>query len=117
MTRDGVTGWFDDVVGTGFVLLTTEPLGRILDEGTQDLLERYRIRLVRLVGADEPASGAEVADVDGVLGRALSGAGVVAALVRPDFYFFGGARDRHEAGALTGRLHELLAGAPAAIRS
>jgi flavoprotein hydroxylase len=56
-------------------------------------------RLVRVRPAGTPPGDLDVddvVDVDGCYGPYLAGMGAVAALVRPDFYLFGAARDEAE---------------------
>ncbi|MEU6752588.1 bifunctional 3-(3-hydroxy-phenyl)propionate/3-hydroxycinnamic acid hydroxylase [Spirillospora sp. NPDC046719] len=95
----GREGLLDEVAGApGFVLLTTEPPGELLDPALAAALARLGARFVTLDAA---------ADLDGVHLPYLARAGAVAALVRPDFYLFGTAADRNGANAL---VEELLAG-------
>ncbi|WP_410631367.1 bifunctional 3-(3-hydroxy-phenyl)propionate/3-hydroxycinnamic acid hydroxylase [Amycolatopsis sp. cmx-4-83] len=98
VSRDGVTGRFDDVVGTGFALISAVPPDELLDAGRRAVLAALGTRLAHVVPRDAEVPGA-VADVDDVYLPLLAEAGAVAALVRPDFYFFGGAADN--AGART----------------
>ncbi|XVQ06655.1 bifunctional 3-(3-hydroxy-phenyl)propionate/3-hydroxycinnamic acid hydroxylase [Spirillospora sp. CA-255316] len=101
---EGREGLFDDVVGPGFVLLTTEPPGELLDPVHTAALERLGTRIVRLDGA---------CDLDGVYLPYLARTGAVAALVRPDFYLFGAAGDRSGTLAL---VRALLDGLGAGLR-
>ncbi len=98
-------GLFDDVVGRGFVLLTTEPPESLLTAGDRAWLADLGGHAVRVLAAtgEEPPAGA-VADTDGVYLPYLAAAGAVAVLVRPDFYVYGAAADRTELAALLGAL-------------
>ncbi|WP_242614660.1 bifunctional 3-(3-hydroxy-phenyl)propionate/3-hydroxycinnamic acid hydroxylase MhpA [Actinomadura roseirufa] len=91
----GREGLFDEVAGRGFVLLTTEPPGDLLDPARAAALAALGTRVVRLDAA---------ADLDAVHLPYLDEAGAVAALVRPDFYLFGTAGDRAGAAALVDAL-------------
>ncbi|MEU6593898.1 bifunctional 3-(3-hydroxy-phenyl)propionate/3-hydroxycinnamic acid hydroxylase [Streptomyces sp. NPDC046881] len=94
------TGLFDDIVGTGFVLLTTQDAGSgpddVLDAGHRAFLAELGARTVRVLPAGTPpeALGADdVVDVDQVYLPYLSEQKATVALVRPDFYLFGTAED------------------------
>jgi flavoprotein hydroxylase len=91
---------FDDVVGRGFALLTTEPPDTLLTDGDRAWLDTLGTRVVRIVADDgtEPAPGS-VADTDGVYLPYFAAARATALLVRPDFYVYGAASD---ADGLTG---------------
>ena len=93
VTRDGATGLFDEVVGTGFALLCAEPPDDLLDPVHRDHLDHLGVRVVHLVPPGGPAPRTAVVDAGDVYLPFLAGAGAVAALVRPDFYLFGGATD------------------------
>jgi flavoprotein hydroxylase len=67
------TGLFDDVVGRGFVLLTTEP-------GGSEFLAELGTHVVRLD---------ETVDVDDVYRPFLARFGAASVLVRPDYHVFG----------------------------
>nr|AXL05588.1 3-(3-hydroxyphenyl)propionate hydroxylase [uncultured bacterium] len=78
----GVTGLFDDVVGRGFVLLTTDSVA--LSEDQVGFLRELGAHVVRL---------GEVSDVDDVYRPYLARFGATALLVRPDYHVFGAATD------------------------
>ena len=84
---------FDQVVGDGFVVLSTAPPGGLLDGSREALLDRIGARLIYLVepGAEVPpvAPWRTVADVDGVLLGELRSRGCEVAVIRPDHYYFG----------------------------
>jgi flavoprotein hydroxylase len=104
VARDGAVELFDDVVGTGFVFLSTQDPHELLDEDALAVLDRCGTHLVYLTTADRPATRDAVVDVDGVYSTYLAEAGSVAIVVRPDFYVFGGGRDRAEVNALVADL-------------
>ncbi len=88
----GTTGLFDDVVGRGFVLLTTE-------EPRPDLLAEFGTHVVRL---DDGV------DVDDVYRPFLARYRATSLLVRPDYHVFGTAEDPRGLGALVDALRDRL---------
>jgi len=108
-------GWFDDVVGPGFVLLCGEDPAALLSEEERQYLDTLGARLVRVLpeGTDSGAADAgSVVDTDGVYLPFLAETGSTAVLVRPDHYAFGGAADRAGVSRLVAELRAGL-GAPA----
>ncbi|MFC4502158.1 MULTISPECIES: bifunctional 3-(3-hydroxy-phenyl)propionate/3-hydroxycinnamic acid hydroxylase [Streptomyces] len=102
-------GLFDDVIGVGFVLLTSEDPRPHLDTDALRALERLDVRVVTVVPADADASGeGVVTDVDGLYLPYLAEAGATAVLVRPDFYVFGQAATATECSALLAELGRRL---------
>ncbi|MEV4482745.1 bifunctional 3-(3-hydroxy-phenyl)propionate/3-hydroxycinnamic acid hydroxylase [Micromonospora coxensis] len=109
VTAGGRTGRFDDVVGTGFVLLTRADVAPALDPDAVAFLDALGTRRVTVRPADATAptdaagtdvvdldgvhltwlAGTDVVDTDGVHLTWLAGADADAALIRPDFYVFG----------------------------
>ena len=119
---DGVVGRFDQVIGTGFVVISTADLSGVLDEACRASLRRLGARVVRLVapGTAEPLYQDQVAvDVDDFYLPWLRAAGYEVIVVRPDFYFFGAAADAVQLPALLGDLFAQLdmASKPAAPRT
>lgn len=111
VARGAREGLFDDVVGRGFVLFST--LNPHLELGAERLafLRRIGARLVRVLPAGTPPQHAkphEVVDLEDVYLPYLAGSGQVAALVRPDFYLFGGARDAADLAKLVDDLRAQL---------
>ncbi|MFC7896651.1 bifunctional 3-(3-hydroxy-phenyl)propionate/3-hydroxycinnamic acid hydroxylase [Streptomyces sp. NPDC057381] len=115
--KDG-TGLFDEVVGRGFVLLTTDDPRPALGEDRCAFLSALDARVVRLspagaartAGATEPGL-TDVADVDGVYRAWLAGHGATAVLVRPDYHVFGSASGPEDTAALVDDLRDGLAAA------
>ncbi|HET9382709.1 MAG TPA: bifunctional 3-(3-hydroxy-phenyl)propionate/3-hydroxycinnamic acid hydroxylase [Streptomyces sp.] len=118
----GRVGWFDDVVGRGFVLLTTDDDPRSgLGEEPSAFLAGLGTRVVRVLPAGHRGQAAQgpddvvaVVDVDGVylpyLGRFAS----TWLLVRPDYHVFGAASGPDGARALVEDLRrQVRAAAPA----
>ncbi|SCL21847.1 flavoprotein hydroxylase [Micromonospora nigra] len=109
--RGSDTGLFDDVVGRGFVLLTTEDPHRILDEDRLSILAEIDAHVVRLLPPGD-ASKHGVVDVDDVYRPYLAQFGVTCLLIRPDYHVFGAASSPDEARDLVDDLRCQL-GAPA----
>lgn len=110
--RGARVGLFDDVVGTGFVLLSADPLPH-LDADSRAFLDGIGVRLVTVVPAEaDTAEGddgvAVVADVDGGYLPYLAEAGARAVLVRPDFYVFGQASDADDCQKLVDELRQQI---------
>jgi flavoprotein hydroxylase len=115
---DGVAGRFDQVIGTGFVIVSTADLSPVLDEARRAALRRLGARVVRLA---EPGAAAELShqeqgdqvdqvavDLDGFYLPWLRAAGYEAIVVRPDFYFFGAVADAAQLPALLRQLSAQL---------
>ena len=94
VTRDGRSGLFDEVVGTGWQLLFRDGDGRAgLSDDDRAIGER-----LGLVVATFGPSG-DTRDVDGVYAAWFDRMGAEVALIRPDLYVFGTGR-AEETGAL-----------------
>ncbi|MCI3934413.1 bifunctional 3-(3-hydroxy-phenyl)propionate/3-hydroxycinnamic acid hydroxylase MhpA [Streptomyces sp. AN091965] len=94
--RGGPAGLFDDVVGRGFVLLTTEEPGAVLDAERLAFLGELEAHVVRLLPPGATAdhaqgSAVEVVDTDDVYRPYLARCAATALLVRPDYHVFGAA--------------------------
>lgn len=85
----GRTGRFDEVVGTGFVLVTRTGPALTLDLDRSAFLDGLDARRVTVTPADAPPATGEVTDLDGAYLRYLAAADADAVLIRPDFYVFG----------------------------
>ncbi|WDZ86550.1 bifunctional 3-(3-hydroxy-phenyl)propionate/3-hydroxycinnamic acid hydroxylase [Micromonospora cathayae] len=110
VARRGVTGLFDEVVGSGFVLLSSEDPRPFLDADTRAFLAGLGTHLVTLVPAGEQtADGTAVVDVDDVYLPYLAAAGARAVLVRPDFYVFGQVTEAEDYGRLVTDLRRQIA--------
>jgi flavoprotein hydroxylase len=111
VARGRESGWFDDLVGRGFALLTTVDPEQMCDAESRTVLTRLGARVVRVLPPDTPperAGGHEVVDVDGLYHTYLGRARAIALLIRPDFYIFGGAADQPELANLLRELHRQL---------
>ena len=97
-------GLFDDVVGRGWMLLSTtgDPLATLDPESAA---------LFRTLGgiATHVGPSAPVRDLDGVYARWFSETGAAVVLQRPDFYVFGAAPSADQAAALVADLRRAIA--------
>ncbi|WP_406407610.1 bifunctional 3-(3-hydroxy-phenyl)propionate/3-hydroxycinnamic acid hydroxylase [Streptomyces sp. NBC_01643] len=108
----GRVGWFDEMVGEGFALISTEDPATLLSDAEREFLEGLGTRLVRVLPQDtdpHTTEGGAVVDADGVYLTFLAETGSTAVLVRPDYYAFGGAADRAGVGRLVAALRAGLA--------
>ena len=93
-------GRFDEVVGTGFVLLSLDPPDELLDDERTAFLTSLGTRVVQVLPADAapPAEARDgvtvVLDADRIYLPHLTELSARTVLVRPDFYVFGTAQDR-----------------------
>ncbi|QKW31329.1 bifunctional 3-(3-hydroxy-phenyl)propionate/3-hydroxycinnamic acid hydroxylase [Streptomyces seoulensis] len=108
--RGAVSGLFDQVVGTGFVLLATADPAAALGPERRRFLAGLDTRLVHLVPDASGARGAEEAwaDLDDVYLPFLASAKAQFALVRPDRHVFGVARNSRELGSMVDQLRSQL---------
>ncbi|MFI6345336.1 bifunctional 3-(3-hydroxy-phenyl)propionate/3-hydroxycinnamic acid hydroxylase [Streptomyces sp. NPDC050560] len=113
--HEGTRGMFDEVVGTGFVLLSDTPPEELLSAADLRFLASLRARTVWLRPPDA-GGGPGVLDTAGVYLPYLAEHGATALLARPDFYVFGTAEGPADVPALVADLRERLtapAGHPA----
>lgn len=122
--RQGRSELFDEVVGRGFMLLTSDDPYTVLDEERLSFLVGLGTRVVRLLPpgqAPEEADGVAdvicVEDVDDVYRPYLARFGATSLLVRPDYHVFGAASGPGGTEALVDDLRDQLraavpAGAP-----
>lgn len=85
---DGATARFDDVFGSGWILLTAPGVHAGLDARRTAVLEHLGGTFVAL---SPPGSGGEVIDIDDHYAGYFDHTGSVAILYRPDFYVFAAA--------------------------
>jgi flavoprotein hydroxylase len=111
----GATGLFDDVVGRGFVLLTTEDPHSALGEERLAFLAGLETRVVRLLPPGSAPEEGSAVDVDDVYLPYLAGFSATCVLVRPDYHVFGAATGPDGVKALVDDLRtQLLTPAPVA---
>ena len=93
----GHVGLHDDVIGRGFVLGCAVDCRDHLNVHALSALKSLGAHLVQFVPADAAPSDdgdlRQFADVDNFLLSHMSEAGIVAAVMRPDYYVFGVAKD------------------------
>lgn len=110
------TGRFDEIVGTGFVLLTTQDraadVEEVLDADHRAFLAELGARTVRVLSFGTPLDalgGDDVVDADEVYLPYLAEQSATVALVRPDFYLFGAAEHASGLPALVESLRQQTA--------
>lgn len=102
------TGLFDDVVGSGWTVLSTVADPRdALEEEQLEFLDDIGAHLVR-VTSDETSGDGSVVDMDGTYANWFEEAGVETIVVRPDFYVYGTARTMEELPRLVSSLQSSL---------
>jgi flavoprotein hydroxylase len=109
---EGATGWFDDVVGPGFVLLSAEDPAALMDCHLRAFLLGLGTKFIQVAppgGQPACARGRGLLlDVEHVYLPWLDSMRALGALVRPDFYLFGIGRDRAGVAALAAGLRSSL---------
>ena len=111
VARGAVRDRFDEVVGRGWQLITTLDPYEALGEDELEFLKTLGAQLVRVMPAGIPPKIArvhEVVDVERLYLPWLAGHRKVAALVRPDYYVFGFAKDRADLPELVKELKTQL---------
>jgi flavoprotein hydroxylase len=99
----GRTGFFDDVVGRGFVLLGADDPAGLLDDACIALLNRLDAHVAGFGGPEA------LIDEDGRYAAFFAATGVRAVLIRPDFYVYGGAATGEELTAMIRELTDRMA--------
>jgi flavoprotein hydroxylase len=124
------TGQFDQVIGAGFTLISSEDPRDLLGADRLLFLAGMGARLVYLlppgsspgqlddhtaVHIDTAVHVDTAVDIDDVYLPYLAGSGALAVLIRPDFYLFGAASGRAELAALVDDIRSQIspAGTPA----
>ncbi|SMD22497.1 bifunctional 3-(3-hydroxy-phenyl)propionate/3-hydroxycinnamic acid hydroxylase MhpA [Kibdelosporangium aridum] len=108
VTRGDVTGLFDDVIGTGFVLVSTVDIDGMLSDEHRQLLTALKTHVVHIV-EESPAEEA-VVDTGGVYLPFLAAKRAKFVLVRPDHHIFGVARNNRELATMVTQLRTQLLG-------
>lgn len=100
VTADGRTGRFDDVVGTGWQVITTAPnLASSLSPENAAWASANGMRILHI--------GTDFADDNGTYAEWLAALGAEAAIIRPDAYLYDAGGDSGFDGAVT-RLRSLV---------
>ncbi|GAA3436845.1 bifunctional 3-(3-hydroxy-phenyl)propionate/3-hydroxycinnamic acid hydroxylase [Kutzneria kofuensis] len=81
--RDGVEGLFDDVIGSGFTIVST-----VADPAS--VLDSRQLEFLKAIGTQLVHVGGDVVDVQGKYASHLAARGWEVVVTRPDFYVFGG---------------------------
>lgn len=98
------TALFDDIAGTGWLIVASGA------EALSDLSGSDRAAFAQIGGSEavfglsHMYGGAPISDTNGVYARWFDQTGAVAAIVRPDSYIYGLARDARELSTLLSRL-------------
>ena len=105
ISLDGREGWFDDVAGTGFVMIGLDDDPRAAMTASQTaLLEQLDIKVAVIAREGVAPRQGQAVEYDNRYRDFMVGLGIAVMLIRPDFYLYGGAPSTAEAGALAGRL-------------
>ncbi|MEE4598756.1 bifunctional 3-(3-hydroxy-phenyl)propionate/3-hydroxycinnamic acid hydroxylase [Streptomyces sp. DSM 41524] len=106
--HEGVTGLFDEVVGTGLVLLGSADPAVALEESQLTFLTGLGTRVVHMVAEGAEAAPGAAVDVDEVYLPLMKAARARFLLVRPDHHIYGAARTSRELTALVDRFRSGL---------
>ena len=111
VTYDGRTGWFDEIAGSGFVLLAREDPATLVDHDLRAFLRSLGTRFIQVVppgGISAGSGGQAFVDVEYEYLHWLESMRALGVLVRPDFYLFGIGRDRAGVAAMVAGLRACL---------
>lgn len=106
---DGHQGLWDEVVGSGFTLITLEDPADLLTEDQRSFLASIRCHVQQVVPAGEAEHEHQVEDGSGLIEH-LTGKGHPACIIRPDNYLYGFADAELSVGELVDGLAAALAG-------
>ena len=107
----GAAGMLDELVGSGFRILSTHAREELLSMDDRTYLDRLGAQWVPLHAADGTELETDppaVVDLHQVYLPYLEKASAVAAVIRPDFYLFGTAGDRDQLARLIAELRAQL---------
>jgi flavoprotein hydroxylase len=113
VARDGRTGLFDDVAGTGFAFLATTPPDAVLGPGDREQFAELGVTAVHIVPPGTPPAAGAAVDLDDVYLPFLAANRAKYVIVRPDHHIFGVARNNRELTAVLAQFREQLADAEA----
>jgi 2-polyprenyl-6-methoxyphenol hydroxylase-like FAD-dependent oxidoreductase len=105
---EGVAGFADDLLGTGWSVVSLTDVRTNLRADRRTFLEGLQALYLRVARNASKMGSGEAIDLDGIYGRFFGEAGVESVLVRPDFYIFGAAGSAQEFDAVVDDLHRQL---------
>jgi 2-polyprenyl-6-methoxyphenol hydroxylase-like FAD-dependent oxidoreductase len=108
VSLEGRAGYADDLLGTGWAVVSLSDARQNLRADRRAFLEGLRTRFLRIARNASRAANGEAIDLDGVYGRFFSEARADTVLVRPDFYIFGATSSAQEFDALVEDLRRQL---------
>ena len=111
MRSHGLEGRFDDIVGSGWCIVTLDPA--LLRDLTDDQRQAWLHIGGRMAVVASTSSDGALEDLDGVYAAWFATHACSAAVVRPDWYSYGTARDSRELAALLDRVDRALHAQPA----
>jgi flavoprotein hydroxylase len=106
VTLGSVTGLFDQVVGTGFILLSTDDPAAALSDSHRQFLAAVNTRVVTLAPARSDST--TVVDIDGTYRGYLRSVRARSLLIRPDYTIFGAARTSSQLPVIVDQLRRSL---------
>ena len=107
----GVDGRFDDVVGSGWCIVVSDPA--LLRDMTEDQRRAWQGIGGRIAVVTTTSSDGALEDLDGVYTTWFAAHSCSATVVRPDWYSYGTARDGRELASLLDRIERALQARPA----
>ena len=112
--RSGEAGRFDDIVGAGWCIVAADAASlSALTPAAREAWSAIGGRVAVLGAGDAPSA---LVDLDGVYAAWFAATGCGAAVIRPDWYVYGTARDAAALAGLLGRLHASLHGSAVPAR-
>jgi 2-polyprenyl-6-methoxyphenol hydroxylase-like FAD-dependent oxidoreductase len=108
VSLDGISGFADDLLGTGWSAVSLTDVRNNLRADRRTFLEGLQTSFLRIARNASKAGRGEAIDLDGIYGRFFSGSGLESVLVRPDFYIFGAAASAQEFDAVVDDLRYQL---------
>lgn len=106
------SGPFDDIAGRGFLLVTVDTaMTATLSELARAFLGRIGARIITV---SESPSAEAIGDPESFYADWFSRHGIVAVIVRPDYYVYGVARRADDVDGLVARLRDALTGGSSA---
>ena len=107
----GIEGRFDDVVGSGWCIVVSDPA--LLRDMTEDQRRAWQGIGGRIAVVTTTSSDGALEDLDGVYAAWFAARSCSVAVVRPDWYSYGTAHDGRELTGLLDRIGRALQAQPA----